>query len=73
MCFCAAPPHSTTALILAPNDITSAGWQHPYQGYFGFIYVQWEEAETCRPSIQSMIVIVYHCFNAGSVCVCIVL
>ena len=38
----------TIAQTVAPNDITSTRWQHPYPGYFGFIFVQWEEAETRR-------------------------
>ena len=38
---------STTRSLLrrlAPKNITTARWQHPYPGYFGFIFEQWEEA-----------------------------
>lgn len=47
-------PPTTTAHTLAPNDVSSARWQHPYLGYFCFIFVQWEEAETHRPSLYSL-------------------
>ena len=29
-------------------------WQRPYQGYFGSPSVQWEEAETRRPSLYTV-------------------
>lgn len=35
-------------LSLAPNDVTRARWQQLYAGYFGFTFVQQEEAETWR-------------------------
>ncbi len=41
----------TTAQTVAPNDVTSARLKHLYLGYFGFIFVQWEEVETRRPSL----------------------
>ena len=43
---------------LAQNDITSARWQRPFPGYYGFTFVQWEEAETCYPSFIQCIIII---------------
>lgn len=39
-----------TAQTLAKNDITSARYQRPNQGYF----VQLEEMEKCRPSLYTV-------------------
>lgn len=35
----------TFDITLAPNDVISTRWQHPYTIYFGPIYMQEEEAE----------------------------
>ncbi len=40
-------PLITTMQTLAPNAITNARWQRLYQKDFGFVFVQWEELETC--------------------------
>ena len=37
---------------VAPTTISCfARWQHPYPGYFGFTFVQWEEVEARCPSL----------------------
>ena len=41
----------TTVRTLAPYDVASARWQHPYPGSFGFTCVQWE---TWRPSLYTV-------------------
>ncbi len=49
-----APFLITTAQTLLRNDVTSARWQHPYLGYFDFIFVQWEEVEMRHPSVYAV-------------------
>ncbi len=43
-----------TTAQLAPNDVTSVRWQRLYPGYFGFIFVQWKNVETCHPSLYAV-------------------
>lgn len=39
-----------------PLCVTSTMRQHPSPGRFGFIFIQWEEVEACRPwYIQSLV------------------
>ncbi len=38
-------PLITTVQTLVPNDVTNTRWHCPYPGYFGFIFVRWEEME----------------------------
>lgn len=40
------------------DDVTCTGWQWPYPGYFGFIFVQWEVEMLC-PSLYTVIVQLY--------------
>ena len=42
------------AIKMAPNDIKSTRWPHPYRGYFDFTSVQWDEADAGRPSLHTV-------------------